>query len=266
MVNIQNIRVRSILSKSKLPGIDFVINPYRGCQHACVYCYACFMQKFDGHNEPWGTYVDVKINAPELLKPQLAKCRGRKIYFSSVTDPYQPVEAEYGLTRRLLEQLIPVQPQLSIQTKSALITRDLDLLRQFNNCSVGMTIVTMDENLRREIEPGASPGAARIEALRQFKSAGMNTYIFVGPILPYLTGWKQIVQQTRDFVDFYMFDHTNSSGRIWSHIRAWLIKQHPELLKRYERVLCGNNDYWTQVSRAIRTFCEAEKVNYQVFF
>ncbi|MCK9485080.1 MAG: hypothetical protein M0R34_12045 [Candidatus Marinimicrobia bacterium] len=66
MLKIQEIKARSILSKSKLPGIDFVINPYRGCQHACVYCYACFMQKFDEHTESWGEYVDIKINAPEL--------------------------------------------------------------------------------------------------------------------------------------------------------------------------------------------------------
>jgi len=266
VVNIQNIRVRSILSKSKLPGIDFVINPYRGCQHACVYCYACFMQKFDGHNEPWGTYVDVKSNASELLAPQLAKCHARKVYFSSVTDPYQPVEAEFQLTRRLLEQLIPAQPRLNVQTKSALVTRDLDLLTRFRDCSAGMTVVTMDETLRREIEPGASPIAERLQALQQLKVAGLETFIFVGPILPYLTGWKPIVLQTRGFVDYYLFDRTNPSGRIWSHIRAWLVARHPDLLNRYEQILLGRSNYWPQVSRAIRDFCERERINHQVFF
>ena len=141
MSNVQEIKVRGILSKSKLPGVDYVINPYRGCQHACVYCYAIFMQKFDGHSEPWGTYVDIKSNALELLTPQLAKCRNRTVYLSSVCDPYQPVEAEYQLTRQILKQLITAQPQLTVQTKSALVIRDLDLLTQFKNCSVGMTIV-----------------------------------------------------------------------------------------------------------------------------
>ena len=131
MSNIQEIKVRSILSQSKLPGVDFVINPYRGCQHACVYCYACFMQKFDGHSEPWGTYVDVKSNALEILTRQLAKCHNRTVYLSSVCDPYQPVEAEYQLTRQILKQLIIAQPQLTVQTKSALVIRDLDLLEKF---------------------------------------------------------------------------------------------------------------------------------------
>jgi DNA repair photolyase len=266
MPEVQPIKVRSILSKSKLPGLDFVINPYRGCQHACIYCYACFMQKFDGHRTPWGTYVDVKSNAPELLSQKLSRCYNRGVYFSSVTDPYQPVEAKFLLTRRLLEQLIPVQPQLSIQTKSALITRDLDLLRQFKECSVGMTIVTMDENLRREIEPGAAAISERVNALRTLKEAGLTTYIFVGPILPYLTGWKQIVRQTSNFIDYYLFDHTNSAGRIWDHLREWLISKHPNLLRQYKQICRGQSDYWQQVSQAICTFCETENVNYRIFF
>jgi len=93
-----------------------------------------------------------------------------------------------------------------------------------------MTIVTADENLRREIETGAASITVRINALRQLKAAGLETYIFVGPILPYLTGWKQIVCQTIKFVDCYLFDHTNSSGRIWDHLHEWLIAKHPELL------------------------------------
>ena len=266
MPNIQEIKVRSILSQSKLPGVDFVINPYRGCQHACVYCYACFMQKFDGHSEPWGTYVDVKSNALEILTRQLAKCHNRTVYLSSVCDPYQPVEAEYQLTRQILKHLIIAQPQLTVQTKSALVIRDLDLLKRFKICSVGMTIVTTDENLRREIEPGASPIAARIDALKQLKAAGLETYVFVGPILPYLTGWKQIVLQTREFIDYYMFDHTNPSGQIWSHIKSWLIAKHPELLSSYEKILFGRSDYWWRVSRAIQDFCDKENINHQIFF
>jgi len=266
MSAVQQITVRSILSKSKLPGIDFVINPYRGCQHACVYCYACFMQKFDGHKESWGTYVDIKANALELLIPALTKCRDRTVYLSSVCDPYQPVEAKSQLTRRILSQLIMVQPNLTVQTKSALVVRDIDLLTQFKKCSVGMTIVTTDENLRCEIEPGASPIAARINALRQLKAAGLETYIFVGPILPYLTGWKQIVRQTKKFIDYYLFDHTNSTGRIWNHLYEWLIAKHPDLLHRYQQICRGQSGYWQQVSQAIHTFGKSENINYQVFF
>ena len=210
--------------------------------------------------------MDIKINAPDLLTPVLAKCRNRVVYLSSVCDPYQPVEATYQLTRQILNQLVSVQPKLTVQTKSALIVRDLDWLKQFQECSVGMTIVTTDEVLRCEIEPGASPIETRMNALKQLQAAGLKTYIFVGPILPYLTGWKQIVNETRSFVNYYLFDRTNPSGRIWSHIRSWLVVRHPDLLKRYESILFGSTDYWSQVSRAIKTFCENEKVDYQVFF
>ena len=172
--------------------------------------------------EPWGSYVDIKIDAPDLLTPVVTKCRNRVVYLSSVCDPYQPVEAAY--------QLIPVQPKLTVHTKSALIVRDLDLLKQFRECSVGMTIVTTDENLLCEIEPGASPIETRMNVLKQLQAAGLKTYIFVGPILPYLTGWKQVVNETRSFVNYYLFDHTKPSGRIWDNLYEWLNTKHSDLL------------------------------------
>ncbi len=125
---VKEILAKSIITKSNLPEADFVINPYTGCSHACNYCYAEFMKKWSNHFEPWGEFVDVKSNALDLIdSPE--KYSDKTILLSSVTDPYQPLEAKYQLTRRILEALIPVQPKIGILTKSRLVSRDIDVFR-----------------------------------------------------------------------------------------------------------------------------------------
>ncbi|MDD5765765.1 MAG: radical SAM protein [Candidatus Marinimicrobia bacterium] len=265
MLKISEVCARSILSTTGLPA-DYVINPYVGCQHACVYCYACFMKKFSAHTEPWGTFVDIKINAPEVLPVKPAKYENKSIYFSSVTDAYQPLERKYELTRKILEKLVQFQPKISIQTKSSLVLRDRDILRQFSSCEVGFTIMTMDEKLRREIEPFASPIAERITALKQIHDEGIPTYIFIGPILPYLTGWKEIISATKGFVNYYMIDSFNTRGAIWSNVRRWLATSHPDLLSRYDKIYVSGEDYWRKVSGAVHEFSKSEGIDSRIFF
>ena len=187
MIKIREIKAKSIITRSNLPDADYVINPYVGCMHSCLYCYARFMKRFTGHTEPWGKFVDVKVNAPDLVPAKTLKYRNKSIFLASVTDPYNPLEEKYQLTRKILEKLIPLQPDLGIQTKSDLVLRDIDLLGQFKNCEVGLTITTLDDNLRKEIEPFASPVKNRIKALEKLKEAGSKTYVFIGPILPFFT-------------------------------------------------------------------------------
>ena len=133
-MKIKKIKAKSIIVKSNLPEGDFVINPYIGCQHGCKYCYARFMKRFTGHTEPWGSFVDVKINAPDLIPKDTNKYKNKSIVISSVTDPYQPIERKYKLTRKILEKLVPFQPHLNLITKSDLVIRDIDLFKQFKNC------------------------------------------------------------------------------------------------------------------------------------
>jgi DNA repair photolyase len=181
---IQEKRVKSILSKSGIPGVDYCINPYVGCSHGCRYCYATFMKRFTGHTEPWGSFLDVKTNAPEVLHRQMKKAARGHVLISSVTDPYQPVEEKYKLTRRCLEVLLPHQFSVDILTKSPLVLRDLDLLKQFKELEVGITITTDDDEIRKIFEPHAPPIEARIQALKTLSKAGLKTYAFIGPLLP----------------------------------------------------------------------------------
>ena len=155
-------RARSILSKSGIPGIDYCINPYTGCSHGCKYCYATFLKRFTGHEEAWGSFVDVKINAPEILQRQMKNAPRGNIMISSVTDPYQPVEDQYKLTRQCLEVLLAYQFPVSILTKSSLVLRDLDLIKRFKEMEVGITITTDNDKIREIFEPNAPSIETRI--------------------------------------------------------------------------------------------------------
>lgn len=183
MMKIKEVEAKSILNRSKI--FDYCLNPYTGCEHSCRYCYArLFMRRYSGHSEAWGEFVDVKINAPLLLKKQLERAKRGTVWISSVCDPYQPLEAKYKLTRRCLEELAKKQFPVNIQTKSALVLRDLDILLQFKEKEVGFTIATDDEKVAKLFEPKASPVKERLEALEKIHSKGIETFVFVGPLLP----------------------------------------------------------------------------------
>jgi len=180
---VREIEAKSILNVSKIH--DYCVNPYTGCEVGCVYCYAAlFMRRYSGHSEPWGEFVDVKVNAPALLAKQIVKAKRGTIWFASVCDPYQPLEERYALTRRSLEVLVGRNFPVEIQTKSARVRRDLDVIRRIPDVEVGFTIATDDETIAGMFEPRASPIGERVEVLREFKAAGVSTFAFAGPLLP----------------------------------------------------------------------------------
>jgi DNA repair photolyase len=180
---VRDIEAKSILNPSKIH--DYCVNPYTGCAIGCVYCYAAlFMRRYSGHSEPWGEFVDAKVNAPALLARQIVKAKRGTIWFASVCDPYQPLEERYALTRRSLEVLVGRDFPVEIQTKSARVRRDLDVIRRIPEVEVGFTIATEDETIARMFERRASPVGERIEVLREFKAAGVRTFAMAGPLLP----------------------------------------------------------------------------------
>jgi DNA repair photolyase len=265
-MKVREVIAKSIIIKSNLPDTDYVINPYVGCIHSCLYCYARFMKRFTGHREPWGKFIDVKINGPALIPDKTSRYKGKSIYLSSVTDPYNPLEKKYKLTQRILEKLIPLQPDLGIQTKSDLVLRDADLLIQFKNCQAGLTITTLDDDLRKEIEPSTVSVSKRLLALEKLKEAGIETYVFMGPILPFLTNWKEIVLATGKFTDFYMFENLNIVGTVWNSVMKWLGEKHRNLIPQYRRIYFTNSGYWGRVEDDIRKFCTEHKLNFKIYF
>jgi DNA repair photolyase len=212
-------KVRSVLSQTGIPGIKYCINPYVGCSHACRYCYATFMKRFTGHIEPWGRFVDIKINAPEVLRKQLKKTEKGSIIMSSVTDPYQPLETKYLTTRRCLEELTLFRFPINILTKSPLVLRDIDLITKLKDAEVGLTITTDSENMRKLFEPGAPPIQDRIDALRKLHKKGVKTYVFIGPVLP--MNPENLVKKVTPFADSILIDRLNYKNNV-----QWIYKKH----------------------------------------
>jgi DNA repair photolyase len=181
---VKEVQAKSVLSRSAIEGITYTVNPYIGCSHACRYCYATFMKKYTGHPEAWGAFVDVKVNAPLLLEKQLSRAKRGTVILSSVTDPYQQIEAKYKLTRACLVALSNYDFPVEILTKSPLVLRDMDVIVTCGQINVGLTITTDDDRIRRVLEPRAPSIEERIRALKVLHEKGIRTYVFVGPVLP----------------------------------------------------------------------------------
>lgn len=263
---IKEIQVKGIVIKSNLADADYVINPYIGCQHRCIYCYAEFMKRFSNHNEEWGMFVDVKKNALDVIN-NIEKLRGKKVLISSVTDPYQPIEAKYKLTRKILQALVCVQPSLEILTKSKMVVRDIDVLKEYNNAIVGSSISTMNENISRKIEPLAALPRLRIDTIKRCKEAGLKTYLFLSPILPYITETEEIIEKFEKYVDYFMFENLNLKPTNRARLFKFIEKERPELLSKYKLIYnYKNNPYWINLKEEIIGLCQKYKKEARVYF
>ena len=207
---IQEIQSKTILSISKV--YPYVVNPYTGCQHNCSYCYAHFMKRFTGHKEPWGQFVDVKSNAADLLGLEIARKRPGRVWMSGVCDPYQPLEAKYKLTRQCLEILAQNNWPVTVQTRSPLVLRDLDILQKGKDFEVGLSITTAEDGIRKLFEPNAPPIQARVKALDEIHQAGIRTYAMIAPILP---GAEDLPGILAGKVDYVLLDRMNYHYGDW---------------------------------------------------
>jgi DNA repair photolyase len=251
---INEVHTKSILQKTGIPGSGYVINPYTGCIHGCVYCYARFMKRFTGHTEGWGAFLDAKVNAREVLKRQLEKRREPiqdVVFLSSVTDPYLTAESSFQLTRGILEVLLEYQVPISMLTKSDLVLRDIDLLRQFEECSVGLSLMTVDEMLARRFEPRAPSPMRRIQALRELKANNIYTYAFISPYLPRLSNIEQLMEALDGVIDEVGVEALNTKEAYWWGVQRVLARYYPELLFGYKE-LCRKNSYWSNLARKVR--------------
>jgi DNA repair photolyase len=229
---LREICARSILVKSQV--FDYVVNPYIGCQHSCVYCYARFMKRFTGHKEPWGEFVDVKVNAPDLLRKEINRKPPGRTWVSGVCDPYQPLERKYELTEKCLEILIQNNWPVIIQTKSPAVLRDIDLFRRSDKIEVGLSITSADDEITRLFEPNAPPIKERIKALEELHLANIRTYAMIAPMLP---GAEELAPQLSGKVDYVLIDRMNY------HYGDWVYrKYHLEDAMAYDFFLSKGNE------------------------
>ncbi|MCE5209727.1 MAG: radical SAM protein [Chloroflexi bacterium] len=232
-VIIKETHPKTILSVSKV--FPYVINPYTGCQHNCTYCYARFMKRFTGHPEPWGQFVDVKITAPELLQREIIRKKPDRVWMSGVCDPYQPLEAKYKLTRQCLEILAQNGWPVTVQTRSPLVVRDIDILKKGKDFDVGFSVTTADDRIRRLFEPSAPPIEARIKALDELHQAGIRTFVMIAPMLP---GAEDLPELLAGKVDHVILDRMNYHHADWVYRKYGLQdKMTDEYFEGTERML-----------------------------
>lgn len=254
---INHIDVKSVVSKSGISGQTYAINPYVGCQHACRYCYAQFMSHFSGHIEPWGRYVDVKHWNP-IANPH--RYDGSTIFLSSVTDPYQPIEASEMRTRTALEQLVGTTAKISVTTKSDLVLRDLDLLRKFDDVTLALSINTLDDTFRSDMDDAASV-ARRLDAMRVVHDAGIRTVCFVAPIFPGITDVEAIVDVVNDRCDEIWCDSLNMRYVYKSRIMEYIERRYPSLLPLYKSIYDdGDRSYWDGLLDEVKRIADEHRM------
>ena len=258
---IRKVNVRQIVSKSSLPACEYSANPYTGCTHACAYCYASFMKRFVPHSEEWGQFLDVKY-WPPIENPQ--RYSGREIFISSVTDPYNPQEAEFKRTRALLEELKDSGARLSISTKSDLILRDIELIAGFDEPRISFSINTLDETFRSDMDRAVSI-KRRLEAMKLFHERGIRTTCFISPIFPGITDVKEIIMAAKDRCNLIWLENLNLRGAFRPVIMKYISQKHPELYPLYERIYTRHDlSYWQELDRQTAALAARLGLEYRI--
>jgi len=249
-MEIREIKCKTALSPSKLPGLDYSLNPYHGCQHNCAYCYVPNVLRIK--REDWGGFVNVKTNIPNVLAKELRNKKPGTVGISTVTDPYQLVEKKYKLTRYCLEQLLIQNWPVCIQTKSDLVIRDLDLVSKFSKSEVMMSIATLNDSERKLLEPYSSSIDERLDVLRKCSDLGIKTSVFFGPMYPTIK--KEDLSNILDeFVECsvseIMVDDFNFKPGIQENLKSVMHGNH-DLFRIFSKNLEDKN-YYTQLRSEI---------------
>ncbi len=235
---------------------EWKIDCYDGCEHGCRYCYAWWIKRQKhAYYSSWTKPTPVQ-NVVSDLQSQLSGMRNatkaniKDIFVSSLTDCYQPLELQQGITREVIETLIEHELPFTVLTKNSNVLKDKDLFKNYDKCRVGFTIVTLDDNLRQSLEPNASSTADRIEALKELRQAGISTYCSVEPILPDKRSDPiAIMDRLKDYVDLWEFGMWNPKDNS---------------LRLVEKILgTGYNEYYyVNVFNNIKEYCDKNKINY----
>jgi len=229
---IRNIETKNVMTKSNLPVGGYSVNPYVGCTHACKYCYASFMKRFTGHSEEWGTFLDVK-DWGVIKNPQ--KYKGQRVVIGSVTDGYNPQEEEFENTRKLLFQLKDSGAEILICTKSDLVVRDIDLLKDMGHVTVSWSVNTLDEAFKDDMDKAVSI-ERRIRAMKEVYDAGIRTVCFVSPVFPGITDFEAIFERVKDQCDLFWLENLNLCGGFKKDIMDYIAGKHPELVPLYDKI------------------------------
>jgi radical SAM mobile pair protein B len=256
---INETHTKNVLTKSNLPIAGYSVNPYVGCPHACMYCYATFMKRFTKHSEPWGTFLDVKY-WPQIKNP--TRYNGETIIIGSVTDAYHFLEEKYERTRAFLQEMQGSEVNLIITTKSDLVLRDIDLIKNFPNPLVAFSINTLDEDFRSDMD-AASTIDKRISAMSQLHKAGIRTACFISPIFPGITDVKSIISNVKNHCDYIWLENLNLRGDYKLTILNYIADKYTHLTSLYNEIYNRKmNTYWEKLDQEIAAYAEQNDFAY----
>jgi len=271
-MKIREIECKSAIGKCGFPGGGLAINPYIGCGHSCVYCYARFIKRFTGHTENWGSFVDARINIADILKKQLksSKYKGEQIYIGTVTDPYQPAEKKYGLTRSILQVLMDYDNPVSILTKSDLVLRDIDLLKKFKNIDINFTVTTLDEKWKKFTEPNSSTIKQRLTATEKLVKNSITVFTMTGPYWPIFTDPEILFREFKKAGVSRVFTESfNTVGGNWTGVEDVLLKHYPKLLAKIKEILFDKNkfyEFYNEAENKIKRLAKEYKIPVTIYF
>ncbi|HEC77458.1 MAG TPA: radical SAM protein [Thermoplasmatales archaeon] len=252
-MNVKEKWCKSALTISKLPGIDYSLNPYIGCMHSCIYCYVPYIMHID--EDEWKNNVYIKVNMPSILRNELKRKKRGIVGISTSTDAYQPVEKRYEITRKCLHLLLKNDWAIDILTKSDIVLRDIDLIKKFSNAKVGITVSTINEENLKILEPFASPLKKRLKTLKKFSESGIYTYAFVGPVYPDMEK-----EDVREF--FYVLKDTGIKEIIFDkfHLKNGLAEKIFSALPEGKRGIFKRiyRDYYEEIFYEMKNLCKDE--------
>jgi len=270
-VRVVEIAAKSILNRVAGMPFGWSINPYQGCAHQCVFCYARATHAYrelDGVNE-WGSQIYAKVNAPAVLRRELSRpaWKNEAVAVGSATDPYQSIEGRYKITRGILIELSRARTPMHLITRSGLIVRDIDVLREYAaraKISICVSLPTLDERLAREIEPTVAPPQKRLVAVRRLADAGIRVGVAVAPVLPGLTdGHEMLANVLRAAADagasFAWHGVLNLGEVTRDAFFAYLDENQPELIERYRAMYANKYAPRTYARSIAATFDRAKR-------
>jgi DNA repair photolyase len=237
---------RKILQPCELSGYKYQIDPYIGCEHHCNYCYALNQAETD-----WTQEILVHPNFAEELARELSMLDPQPIYFGWYSDPYQPAEANQKHTRQALEILAERGFSVCMLTKSGLVTRDINLLERMPGSSVGFSVAFHDDGIRMLFEANAPPNNQKIAALKVLKTAEIETYVLICPIMPFITDAEACIEMVASYADtlwFYALNINSESDRNWQHLCQILEYHYPNHVEQYRQIaFSGDHPYWVEL-------------------
>ncbi len=266
-MNLRYIKCKTALSNSNLPGLDYSLNPYVGCKHSCAYCYAPNILRIN--RQEWYNIIGIKNNIPLVLSKELKRKNEGVIGLSTVTDPYEPIEKKFCLTKYCLEQLINYDYPIHIQTKSYIINRDIKLIAKLTKPEIMISISSTNDCERRILEPYTSSINDRLKTLKNFSNIGIKTSVFLGPIYPTITK-DDLLKIIHIFIDYnvkeIMLDILHLKKGIWENISR-ILRNYPKLKKQiskerfidnnlleniYEIIINETKNYNIKISKAFQ--------------